>query len=633
MCRGSDEWAPPRLLTLDVPLRRDALAQPWCGVNLGGWLLLEPGPSAGLFEQHAPGGEVVCEWDLMEVLRQKGATDEISRHRDTFMGRSDFERIRTCGLNAVRLPIGYWVVLGPEPGAPYVGPAMHYVDMAVQWAEELGLQVVLDLHGCPGGESGETPCGRRQRPHGTWHWSSWLFGKSLQALGVLAERYRGRATITGIQVCNEPSNTVPLQQLCSYYDAAVDVVRGAGMPAESVAVVLPVFQRSVEEFAAAWQVQTQGRHANICFDLHYYHCFENLWNGKTLAEQLRAVEAHVDELRRFPAVVGEWSLALGLAARRGVLSCPEARAVFGRAQLAAYAESSHGWFFWNWRDGAGADWDWQLGRSEGALAGPPPTLPAWDGLGDDPLEELFDPSPAVAYLCMGDLVRLRAYHGRYVSAAGNRVRASACSADASCVFRLCPAADANEAPTAAADTLVSGSVVRLLAQSGKCLCIDGDRVLAAPDSLDGPATEFVLHMGSSGALRHRSTVFLQSRESGMMLDVDGGSASEQVQARWEDCSDWQRFVLEKTDTALATLVLTDVPSPLKRRSLAVPSTPAKRRRSSTSCALRLTCPSTPQKLLNCCNAGAPPAASPSLWRRRSLRRRSLRPVPPNFCGA
>ena len=45
------------------------------------------------------------------------------------------------GLNAVRLPFGYWVVTGPSGGDPYEGPCLEVLDEGVRLAGEAGLQV------------------------------------------------------------------------------------------------------------------------------------------------------------------------------------------------------------------------------------------------------------------------------------------------------------------------------------------------------------------------------------------------------------------------------------------------------------------------------------------------------------
>jgi len=527
MCR--DQAFPARHLQQDV-------APPWRGVNLGGWLLLEPGTAKALFARHHKGGVAAqCEWKLMETLRARHSVHELWHHRETHTTKADFYQIRDCGLNAVRLPVGYWTVLGAAPGEPYEGPALEYIDKAVQWAEECGLQVVLDLHGAPGGESSDAPCGRCYHPCSAWTWESWRFDESLRALNVLAHRYCRCRVVTGIEVCNEPSRSIPSEVLCQYYDSAVKTIRAAGM--HQVTVVLPVFQRSLDEFAQLWDEQTAGTHKNICFDLHYYHCFGHTWHGKTFAQQLRSVEEHAQELRQFPAVVGEWSLALGDAASNCALPGDVARSLFGRVQLAAYAEASHGWFFWNWVDSHGTEWNWQQSFREGSVRGPQCKLPMWDGLGEDPLEEDFDPSPAEPRIRAGDAICLRSYHGRYLTVTGSRVRVKRANDSTTCQFILwTPRAELE-----GNSVLQHGDIVHLMADNGTFLSVEHDHVYDA-----GTAMEFVVHVEGAGALQHRAAVFLQSRATSWLVDVNGSDDDQQVQARWEDFGEWQRFIVEKT---------------------------------------------------------------------------------------
>merc|ERR1712032_405852 len=76
------------------------------------------------------------------------------------------------------------------------------------------------------------------------------------------------------------------------------------------------------------------------------------WQRQSLGNQLRMTKRHRKILRRVPAVVGEWSLALPPRSRVGDEPGDEDRALslFAEAQLDAYQQASHGWFFWNWRD-------------------------------------------------------------------------------------------------------------------------------------------------------------------------------------------------------------------------------------------------------------------------------------------
>jgi glucan 1,3-beta-glucosidase len=352
---------------------------PWRGVNLGGWLLLEPGPSATLFEKYGP---AACEWDLLTKMQEdlgfEGTRLALKAHRETFVTEDDFRRIKSLGLNAVRIPFGYWAITGPASGDAFDGPFVEYLDRAVGWAAAQGLQVLLDFHGAPGGESGETPCGRERKE---WQWQEWRFDESVSILRTVAARFKGHPAVTGVSVCNEPSETIPAKALCCFYDRAVAAIREAGMRPDEVAITLPVYRTErLDEIWRIWNREFDGfaKHVNVAFDLHLYHCFGPWWERQALPQHLRMTRRHRKILRRVPAVVGEWSLALPSHARGdgGSLEEDQALRSFAASQLDAYGQASHGWFFWNWRDSPlqHAGWD-MLKCSERKWL----TLPPLDG--------------------------------------------------------------------------------------------------------------------------------------------------------------------------------------------------------------------------------------------------------------
>jgi len=491
----------------------------------------------------------------MQVLRKtlgvKGAAEVIKTHRDVHITKRDFERIRDSGLNSVRLPFGYWVVTGPTRKDPYVGPGLEYIDLAVNWAEECGLQIVLDLHGCPGGESGEAPCGFRQREGHQWNWRKFRMKESLEVVKVLAQRYRGRQCVTGIGVCNEPSNEIPESRLLAYYEKAVDVVRSAGMPASRVSVVLPCFQRPEEQFITNWKKLSGRNKRNICFDIHCYHCFENEFNGKTFAQQLRHVQQNQVWLPKYPVVVGEWSLALGCAtwATCGNMSDEEVQRLFGTLQKKAFASASHGSFFWNWTEHSeNLPWNFQLCHQQGLLSGPPPQLPVWSGVGEDPLEEVVHPSPLKSHILSGEAVYFRVFHGRYIDVEGCHPRARWSDKGAWQELSFWPI----EGETGR--EVRDGQVVRLRTSGGRFLstAARGESVTAAvPKRAVGPRAEWIVCLQDSEVLRHRGLLCLQNRATMCMLDAD--EEEESIQARWEDTGAWQTFAVEK-DPALQQVV-------------------------------------------------------------------------------
>jgi glucan 1,3-beta-glucosidase len=576
ICLGAEERPTSMQQTAHPTASSIPTAGAWRGVNLGGWLLLEPGTAKSLFVRHADayGCEARCEWGLMQLLRQKGMLDEIDKHRRTYITKADFQKIKACGLNAVRLPLGYWTVTGPAEEDPYHGPALEFIDRAVQWAGECGLQIVLDLHAAPGGESGEAPCGRLQGDQ--WNWTNWRFDESLRALDILASRYAACAHVTGIEVCNEPSRTVPTQVLCKFYLQAVCRIRHAGMLESRVAIILPVFQRRKENFAKVWNAFTAGKHKNIVFDFHYYHCFGSQWDGKTLAQQLRAVERHASTLRRLPAVVGEWSLALGRAAREGSVVGAEARALFAKVQLDFYSNASHGWFFWNWNDSHSTEWNFQECYQEGAMFGKCQALPlshhglpVWDGHGEDPLERLLNTSQQDPNITVGDTIKLRSHNGRYIIEQPSDSQDPVQYKDRFTIY----------SDDLATGTRVSdGATVRLRAASGNFLAVDVEsgnvKTISTKEAIDDDSSKFIVHVEHDGDLQNRCSAFFQSLATFNVMHM----GSDHVCALWEDWGEWQRFVVEKT----ASHQPKALPAAQTESSISLAATPQRRRARSVS---------------------------------------------------
>ncbi|CAK0871815.1 unnamed protein product [Prorocentrum cordatum] len=281
----------------------------WRGVNLGGWFLLEPGPCTSFWHSlpRAVPREASCEWSCCEALGGDAAR-RLTEHRRNYFTAEDFKAMKAQRLTHVRLPFGAWCVDGPRPGEPYVGPCLELLDWALDALEGEGLMVLLDLHGCVGGESGGAPCGHR---HDGWQPGSWDRKASLRVLEKVAKRYAGRVGICGIAVCNEPSEKVPARELAEYYKNAIQIIRQAGMRAGEVVVVLPVFTESrKDELLEQWS-QNYLEFEDCIFDLHLYQCFGMGWNLLPESQHLNRAKARRHLLQSLPAcTVGEWSLQL-----------------------------------------------------------------------------------------------------------------------------------------------------------------------------------------------------------------------------------------------------------------------------------------------------------------------------------
>ncbi|RDX49667.1 glycoside hydrolase [Lentinus brumalis] len=156
-----------------------ALTEPWNyslnqirGVNLGGWLVLEPYIVPALFEKYQdvtpsaalPGGQAVDEWTLSVAMRNdtsgSGGIEQIEEHYRTFITEQDFAEIAGAGLSWLRLPVPYWAIETWE-GEPFLPKtAWNYVLLAFKWARKYGLRVFLELHTVPGSQNGFDDSGR-----------------------------------------------------------------------------------------------------------------------------------------------------------------------------------------------------------------------------------------------------------------------------------------------------------------------------------------------------------------------------------------------------------------------------------------------------------------------------------------
>ncbi|CAL5386128.1 unnamed protein product [Camellia sinensis] len=75
-------------------------------------------------------------------------------HWNTFIVEDDFNFISSNGINAVRIPVGWWIASDPTPPQPYVGGSLQALDNVFIWAQKDGINVIIDLHAAPDSQNG-----------------------------------------------------------------------------------------------------------------------------------------------------------------------------------------------------------------------------------------------------------------------------------------------------------------------------------------------------------------------------------------------------------------------------------------------------------------------------------------------
>ena len=240
------------------------------GVNLGGWLVLEKWMTPSVFE----GLEAVDETTYCVELGEK-AGQALKNHWDTFITREDFVWLAGVGINAVRIPVGHWIFGSDYPyhrsygevRHPFVQGGIAVLDRAFDWAEQLGLHVVLDLHAAPGCQNGFDNGGIKDVCE--WHTQPEYIEHSLDVLERLAERYHSRPALHAIEVLNEPRWDIDTALLKKYNTEAYHRIRKY-CQAKDVAVVYHDGFRSFREYTG---FLAEPEFNNVVLDIHRYQCF------------------------------------------------------------------------------------------------------------------------------------------------------------------------------------------------------------------------------------------------------------------------------------------------------------------------------------------------------------------------
>jgi len=316
------------------------------GVNLGNWFLVERWMNASLFQAEAEEGSgAECkaqdEYGLMSLLGPEAGRRKMEEHWSSWITEDDIKWMASHGVNAVRVPFGYWMVF---PMPPFVPGQLKYLERLFHWCEKHSISVLLDFHGLKGSQTG-TPtsgnCGGCGKDHCGRTWLDFLDEQklNLEVIRRLAVRFSRSPSYLGFAVANEVSPKVDRDELMSFYQRAYDIIRYQSR--DALVVLYGTFTPSLYPWDNVQQASV---------DVHIY--FGWGFGSPTLDQRvnLRRAQKAVAQVH-WPVLVGEWSLA---ANGHRTLHWDSDRRDrffdrFARMQLQAWETSSTGWFYWNYK--------------------------------------------------------------------------------------------------------------------------------------------------------------------------------------------------------------------------------------------------------------------------------------------
>jgi len=323
------------------------------GVNLGSWLNIED------FMIGLDG----TDWQLRaEFRRQLGAdTAErfFRRYHEGFVTEADIRNIVRLGFNCVRVPFNWrYFETDARPG-DHRAEAFLWLDRLFAWCDQAGLLVLLDFHALPGGQNTTRPADNPTGYPGLWA-SRDCQDRAVALWEAMARRYRGRPSLLGHNLMNEPQvnqhgeqdpgeQAAAMNRLCHRLAAslrAIDpdawiVIEGPVRSSGGLALLDPALFADPRTAVSYHHYPQASHEGGINFEPDRPEAETASALRDFIARQTEAELAYARRVDR-PMILGE----CGVAAR---FDPGWALAVLD-AQLDVARERGFGWMIWSYKD-------------------------------------------------------------------------------------------------------------------------------------------------------------------------------------------------------------------------------------------------------------------------------------------
>lgn len=193
------------------------------GVNIGGWMLPEPGILKLDNKSGIRSGKDIFD-KLESRFGKKQARDLYRTFMDNFITKQDIDDIAETGMNFIRVPFWYSAVLDLK----YTDREFAYLDRIIGWAKSARVYVLIDMHGAPGGQSTNSEKTGENGANQMWTDPDKL-NQTIDLWKKIAARYKNEKIIAGYDLLNEPTGAPSLpastKDMIHFYDILYRTVR------------------------------------------------------------------------------------------------------------------------------------------------------------------------------------------------------------------------------------------------------------------------------------------------------------------------------------------------------------------------------------------------------------------------
>lgn len=169
------------------------------GVNLGNWLL----PEGYMFGFGTCNSAHFIDEMFRQLVGVEATRAFWRAFKDSYVTEADIARLASLGINTVRVPFSY-KLFTDEDYMDLTGPGDGFrrFDDVIGWCRRYGLKVILDMHACPGGNTGDNIDDSYAYPQ--LFESEAAQTQYAEIWRRIAARYADEPTVLGYDLMNEP---------------------------------------------------------------------------------------------------------------------------------------------------------------------------------------------------------------------------------------------------------------------------------------------------------------------------------------------------------------------------------------------------------------------------------------------
>ncbi|ETV82343.1 hypothetical protein H257_05002 [Aphanomyces astaci] len=365
------------------------------GVNLAGWLVadFDVTPKSEIYkgvpEDVSSAGEfAVANWYTTQKKKAEMVT-KFTSHRESWITEDDIKAIAAAKLNAVRVPIGYWIQdnvtesISPSDAvnlAPlysiFAPGAVNYLDKLVKvWAKAHNISVLVDVSAALLAQNGKPSAApipwSIKKEYGDMSFdlrpTKASFNATKDLVKFIVNRYKDDDGFLGVGLLNEPEkadNRVTHREIVGLYRELYPWVRNI---TKRVVLTTQSFG-DVQHKGASLQI-TDNDETMMTFSIwpeesavvvNTWHEWHKVMVTDAAFKDDAGINTLKDDISGWtgnPLLIGSWN-----AAKFGNESVPtpdqpaHAKKVLGVVDMAA-----KGWVYSNWKhDGGQKQWGWSL---------------------------------------------------------------------------------------------------------------------------------------------------------------------------------------------------------------------------------------------------------------------------------